>query len=37
VDYCLNTAADGYNSDASVDTLIKQIGRNMEYLSKKKS
>jgi 4-O-beta-D-mannosyl-D-glucose phosphorylase len=37
VDYCLNTGADGYNSAASVDTLIKQISRNMEYLSKKKS
>jgi 4-O-beta-D-mannosyl-D-glucose phosphorylase len=37
VDYCLNTGADGYNSATSVDTLIKQISRNMEYLSKKKS
>jgi 4-O-beta-D-mannosyl-D-glucose phosphorylase len=32
VDYCLNTPADGLRSAASVETLKKQIDRNLEYL-----
>jgi 4-O-beta-D-mannosyl-D-glucose phosphorylase len=35
VDYCLNTPADGFRSAFSVETLKKQITRNLEYLSKK--
>ncbi|HSO66270.1 MAG TPA: glycosidase, partial [Desulfatirhabdiaceae bacterium] len=33
-DYCMNTPADGYRSAASVETLKKQIHRNMEFLSR---
>jgi 4-O-beta-D-mannosyl-D-glucose phosphorylase len=35
VDYCLNTPADGYRSAASVETLKKQITRNLDYMSGK--
>jgi 4-O-beta-D-mannosyl-D-glucose phosphorylase len=35
VDYCLNTPADGLRSAASVETLKKQIAKNLAYLSKK--
>jgi len=35
VDYCLNTPADGLRSAASVETLKKQITKNLEFLSKK--
>ena len=31
VDYCLNTPADGLRSAASVETLKKQIAKNLEY------
>jgi 4-O-beta-D-mannosyl-D-glucose phosphorylase len=34
-DYVLNTAPDGYRSAASVETLKKQIGKNLDYLAKK--
>lgn len=33
MDYCMNTPADGYNSAASVETLNRQIHRNLGYLS----
>jgi 4-O-beta-D-mannosyl-D-glucose phosphorylase len=36
VDYCLNTPADGYYSATSVQTLTRQISRNLKYLSEKK-
>ncbi len=36
VDYCLNTAADGYYSDTSVETLTNLISNNMKYLGKEK-
>jgi 4-O-beta-D-mannosyl-D-glucose phosphorylase len=32
VDYCLNTPADGFRSAASVETLKKQITKNLEIL-----
>ena len=35
VDYCLNSPADGFRSAASVETLKKQIARNLEILGKK--
>jgi 4-O-beta-D-mannosyl-D-glucose phosphorylase len=35
VDYCLNTAADGLRSAASVETLKKLINRNFEMQNKK--
>jgi len=35
VDYCLNSPADGFRSAASVETLKKQIARNLEILAKK--
>jgi 4-O-beta-D-mannosyl-D-glucose phosphorylase len=35
VDYCLNSPADGYRSAASVETLKKQIAKNLEILNKK--
>ena len=35
VDYCLNSPADGYRSAASVETLKKQIEKNLEILRKK--
>ena len=35
VDYCMNTPADGLRSAASVETLKKQITKNLEYLSRK--
>jgi 4-O-beta-D-mannosyl-D-glucose phosphorylase len=35
VDYCLNSPADGYRSAASVETLKKQIAKNLEILRKK--
>lgn len=34
VDYCMNTPADGFRSAASVETLKKQIARNLEILGK---
>jgi len=36
VDYCLNSPADGYRSAASVETLKKQIEKNLDILGKKK-
>jgi 4-O-beta-D-mannosyl-D-glucose phosphorylase len=35
VDYCLNSPADGYRSAASVETLKKQIEKNLSILGKK--
>jgi len=35
-DYCLNTAPDGYRSAASVETLKKQIAKNLQILQKMK-
>ena len=35
VDYCLNSPADGYRSAASVETLKKQIEKNLTILGKK--
>jgi 4-O-beta-D-mannosyl-D-glucose phosphorylase len=35
VDYCLNSPADGYRSAASVETLKKQIERNLALLGRK--
>jgi 4-O-beta-D-mannosyl-D-glucose phosphorylase len=35
VDYCLNSPADGYRSAASVETLKKQIEKNLAILGKK--
>jgi 4-O-beta-D-mannosyl-D-glucose phosphorylase len=35
VDYCLNSPADGYRSAASVETLKKQIEKNLDILRKK--
>ena len=32
VDYCLNTPADGFTTSASVETLKKLIGQNMELM-----
>ena len=37
VDYCLNSPADGYRSAASVETLKKQIAKNLAILKKKKN
>jgi 4-O-beta-D-mannosyl-D-glucose phosphorylase len=34
VDYCLHTPADGFRSSASVETLKKQIAKNLELLKK---
>lgn len=36
VDYCLNTPADGYYSDTSVETLTNLISSNLKYLGEKK-
>jgi 4-O-beta-D-mannosyl-D-glucose phosphorylase len=36
VDYCLNTPADGYLSDTSVQNLTQLISRNLKYLSGEK-
>lgn len=33
VDYCLNTAPDGYRSATSVETLTQLIRKNLDYLS----
>jgi 4-O-beta-D-mannosyl-D-glucose phosphorylase len=35
VDYCLNSPADGYRSAASVETLKKQIKKNLAILRNK--
>jgi 4-O-beta-D-mannosyl-D-glucose phosphorylase len=35
VDYCLNSPADGYRSAASVETLKKQIKKNLAILGGK--
>jgi 4-O-beta-D-mannosyl-D-glucose phosphorylase len=35
VDYCLNSPSDGYHSAASVETLKKQIAKNLEILGKR--
>ena len=34
VDYCMHTPSDGLSSSASVETLKKQIARNMELMNK---
>jgi 4-O-beta-D-mannosyl-D-glucose phosphorylase len=34
VDYCLHTPADGFRSSASVETLKKQIAKNLQLLNK---
>jgi 4-O-beta-D-mannosyl-D-glucose phosphorylase len=34
VDYCLHTPADGFRSSASVETLKKQITKNLQLLNK---
>ncbi|MFO7368846.1 MAG: glycosidase [Bacteroidales bacterium] len=36
VDYCLNTPADGYYSDTSVETLANLISNNLKYRGEKK-
>ena len=33
VDYCLNTPQDGYSSSASVETLKRQIAKNLKLMS----
>lgn len=35
VDYCLNTPADGFSSSASVETLKKQIEKNLKIIHNK--
>ncbi|HAN79420.1 MAG TPA: glycosidase, partial [Bacteroidales bacterium] len=35
VDYCLHTPADGYRSAASVESLKKQIAKNLAILEMK--
>ena len=37
VDYCLNSPADGFRSAASVETLKKQVAKNLAILGKKNS